>query len=42
MNLSAIPAAIVGGDLSGGVGLSGGLEGKIAPHKKKRNNSLCK
>jgi len=34
MNLSAVPAAIVGDDLSGGVRLSGGLEGKIAPHKK--------
>lgn len=31
MNLSA---AIVVNDLSGGVGLSGGLEGKTAPHKK--------
>lgn len=34
MNLSAIPRAIVGGDLSAGVRLSGGLEGEIAPHKK--------
>lgn len=36
MNLSAIPAAIVGSDLRGGVGLSGGLEGKIAPRQKKK------
>lgn len=35
MNLSAIPAAIVGSDLSGGVRLSGGFGGENSPPNKK-------